>query len=359
MITLPDADGLTVMLLATHRCQLACGYCEMPFAEQDMPRELVARVVLDLDHRLSTGCPLTLVWHGGEPLLRGVAFYRWVHGLLAPVRARRPVRNVLQTNGLLLDSDFLDLLGESGDFLPILSMDGPEAVTGATRGVGVEPYQRLFAELRRRGLDFGVSVVGSPVLRENLEEALVWFAAHGLEQVGLTPYQTCAGSHRATPDLFADLALDARGGPTLLGRNVLQGILDQRLRGVCRFSSFSASCHRQVLCVDAEGGLSTCLRGKWSGLWTWGNAHSGGLDVWWTARDGPPPFRPSLPEACEACTWERQCQGGCPSNARAMNGGADQPDFYCASFKRLFLAAERLVLEEAVAQVEARRAAPH
>lgn len=359
MISLPTPDGLLVALLVTQRCQLACSYCELARAEVDMAEELAVAVIEDLDRRLPAGRPLTLVWHGGEPLLRGLGFFRRMHGRMAALRVRRPLANVLQTNGLLLDADWLEFLAETGDFTPNVSMDGPEVVTGVTRGIGVAAYEALFAEMQRRGLPFGLSVAGSPELLAHREEALEWFRARGLERVGLTPYQA-TGPHRASPELFAELVLDAEDRPNLFGGALLQGIHDQRLRGNCRFSSFSGGCHRHVLCVDAAGGLFPCLRGKWSGLWSWGTVQGGGLDAWWAAQDGPPPFRPEPPEACSSCAWKDLCNGGCPSNAKAMNGGADRPDFYCASFQRLFAAADRLVLVEALAWVEARRAAhPH
>jgi len=352
MISLPDPDGLLVVMLATHRCQLGCAYCEMPLAEEDMPLELAETVLADLDRRLPAGRPIHFVWHGGEPLLRGVDFYRHLHAAQGPMRTRRRVANVLQTNGLLLDEGWLDLMEVTGDFWPNLSLDGP--VSGATRGVELAAFERIFAALRARSLDFGLSVVASPELLAHKEEALAWFAERGLERVGMTPYQG-TGRHRATPELFAELCLDGADRPTLFGRAVLQGLLDQRLRGDCRLSSFSDGCHRHLLCVDANGGLSTCLRGRWSGLWSWGTVQAGGLDAWWAAQAGPPPFRPRLPEACAPCAWKDACHGGCPSNALAMNGGADRPDFYCASFQRLFTAAGRRLLEQALAQVEAGR----
>lgn len=355
MVTLPDPDALLVMMLVTERCQLACGYCEMRRSGNDMPLELVARVMADLDRLLPAERPLMFVWHGGEPLLRGVEFYRQIHGLQAPLRSRRTIQNLLQTNGLLLDRAWLDFIQASGDFRPNLSMDGP--VTASTRGVGAEAYDGIFAALKAHGIEFGIAVVGSPELLAHKEETLRWFEEKGLGVVGLTPYQVCGAAPDSlpSPQLLADLSLDAQGRGTPLGAAILEGMREQHLCGECRLSSFLDGCHRHVLCVDPRGDLFTCLRGKWSGLWTWGNAGQGGLDAWRAAYDGPPPFRPTLPAACEPCPWKARCKGGCPSNAKAMNGGADRPDYYCESFQRLFAAADRRVLEEALVLVESAR----
>lgn len=355
MVTLPDPDTLLVMMLVTERCPLACSYCEMRRSGEDMPLELALLVMEELDFRLPEGRPILFVWHGGEPLLRGVEFFRCIHELQAPLRARRPIQNLLQTNGLLLDEGWFDFIQATGDFRPNLSMDGP--VTTATRGVEAEDYDGIFAGLKARGIDFGIAVVGSPELLACKDEALRWFERRGLSVVGMTPYQVCGAAPESlpSPQLLADLSLDAQGRGTLLGSVILEGMREQHLCGSCRLSSFLDGCHRHVLCVDPRGDLFPCLRGKWSGLWTWGNARSGGLEVWRSACEGPPPFRPALPEACVPCGWKARCGGGCPSNAKAMNGGADQPDYYCESFQRMFAAQETLVLEKALAEVEAAR----
>jgi len=142
-----------------------------------------------------------------------------------------------------------------------------------------------------------------------------------------------------------------------LGRVYLRGMLRKMLHSECLLSSFSGGCHRRTLCVGPRGDLHTCLRGKWSGLWTWGDVDTGGLETWRAAWDGPAPFRPDLPEACGSCRWQEPCQGGCPSNAKAMLGDPALPDFYCPSFKRLFETAHALIVEEMFAIVAARREA--
>lgn len=355
MITIPEPGALLAVVMVTHRCQLQCGYCELARDGADLPEDLVARVMADLDRLVPAERPLIFVWHGGEPLMRGLPFFRWIHATQAPMRARRHVRNVLQTNGLLLDEAFLDFLAETGDFRPNLSMDGPEAVTRATRGVGTGVYEALFRRLQARGIPFGLSVAASPTFARHRDEALAYFKALGIREVGLTPFQACRGDSGAHPDLFADILLGGDGEPTAFAEPLMQGLRGHLDGGPCRLSAYSGGCHRHVICVDAEGTLHPCLRGKWSGLWTYGRVADGGLDVWWATTAGPAPFRPRLPEACGPCEWKEGCQGGCPSNALAMNGGADQPDFYCASHRRLFEAFERRRMEALLDRVEAQR----
>lgn len=74
------------------------------------------------------------------------------------------------TNGTMIDSDYLDLLDQKRNLIPIISIEGKQETTDARRGAGI--YQRLndaMRELNSRGLLFGASVT---VTKENLDEVL-------------------------------------------------------------------------------------------------------------------------------------------------------------------------------------------
>lgn len=342
MISFPDDDGVVVILQVTNRCQLNCTYCEYPKTGPELPRDLVQRVITETLLRVPPERSLTYVWHGGEPLLLGVEFFRWVFELQTAQAHGRTFRNVLQTNGLLLDEPMFEFIKASGDFRPNISMDGPSILASQTRGVASEAYDVLFQELERRGIPFGLAVVGSPQALAHREAVVQYFAERGITGVGITVFHDFAGSGPGCHDpyLVADLALgpgfQPGGAIDLLGSHLIRGIQNQMLTGGCRLSSFSGGCHRRLISVDCEGELFTCPRGRLAGLWTYGNVATGGLETWWESTQGPAPFRPRLPEACEPCHWASLCRGGCPANAKGMNGGIEHPDPYCESFKRLF-----------------------
>ena len=64
-------------------------------------------------------------WHGGEPTLVGLDFYRKVVRLQRQHAGGKRIDNALQTNGLLLDDAWCEFLHEHG-FLVGLSIDGPK-----------------------------------------------------------------------------------------------------------------------------------------------------------------------------------------------------------------------------------------
>ncbi|QNP70257.1 FxsB family radical SAM/SPASM domain protein [Streptomyces roseirectus] len=125
------------------RCNLACTYCYLYAGPDATWRERPARAsdaVLDrtasriAEHARSHRLPeLSLVLHGGEPLLAGVDTLARFTGL---VRARVPdgcaVRAVVQTNATLLTAPRLTVLADAGIRVGV-SLDGGTAAHNARR----------------------------------------------------------------------------------------------------------------------------------------------------------------------------------------------------------------------------------
>jgi len=66
------------------------------------------------------------IWHGGEPLLAGIEFYRKaVEYQLEWKQRNRSISNFVQTNATLLNSEWADFFSEN-NFLVGVSLDGPK-----------------------------------------------------------------------------------------------------------------------------------------------------------------------------------------------------------------------------------------
>jgi len=66
-------------------------------------------------------------WHGGEPLLMGIGFYKKALELQRKYGAGREISNTIQTNGTLLDTQWASFFSDNG-FLVGISIDGPEDI---------------------------------------------------------------------------------------------------------------------------------------------------------------------------------------------------------------------------------------
>jgi len=114
-------------------CNLDCHYCYYlkkeylypPGEEFRMSDDLLEEyIVQHID--ASTGPVANFSWHGGEPTVLGVDFYRKVVALQRKhQRDGIRVRNGIQTNGILLDEEWCQFLAQE-EFGVGLSLDGPQ-----------------------------------------------------------------------------------------------------------------------------------------------------------------------------------------------------------------------------------------
>lgn len=121
-------------------CNLDCGYCYylgktalFPRGEHYRMSPEVLEAYISGYIAASPGPQVHFVWHGGEPLLAGLGFYRRVvelQGRYLPEGWR--VLNSLQTNGTLLDDAWCEFLG-ANRFAVGISIDGPPELHDAGR----------------------------------------------------------------------------------------------------------------------------------------------------------------------------------------------------------------------------------
>jgi len=132
-------------------CNLSCHYCYYLGKEQLYPGRTATRMADDVlenyirQHIDASPNPLVhFHWHGGEPTILGVDYYRRITELQRkhkPAGAR--VVNAMQTNGTLIDEEWCRFFSRE-DFTIGLSLDGPEEMHDAYRVTKQgRPTQRL------------------------------------------------------------------------------------------------------------------------------------------------------------------------------------------------------------------------
>jgi uncharacterized protein len=114
-------------------CNLRCSYCyylckKDQDPERESPRmsdELLERYIIQ-QIEATTDEIIMFSWHGGEPTLAGLDFYRKAMALQKKHNTcGRRIINGIQTNGTLLDENWCRFLSEE-NFLVGISIDGPE-----------------------------------------------------------------------------------------------------------------------------------------------------------------------------------------------------------------------------------------
>jgi len=104
------------------------------------------------------------IWHGGEPLLAGMNFFRTIVELQEEkAQPNQKVLNRVQTNGMLIDEEWLDFF-RNNSFRVGISLDGPQAIHDRNRitksGNGsFSSVKRSIDLFQKHKFDFGVLAV--------------------------------------------------------------------------------------------------------------------------------------------------------------------------------------------------------
>lgn len=113
-------------------CNLNCTYCYYlekkqlysDTARQEMSDALLERYISQYI-ALQPAEEVLFTWHGGEPLLRPIAFYEKAIRLQQKYASGKQIANAIQTNGTLLTEDWAQFLKDH-NFLTGISIDGTE-----------------------------------------------------------------------------------------------------------------------------------------------------------------------------------------------------------------------------------------
>jgi uncharacterized protein len=189
-----------VVFKVAQRCNLDCTYCYVyhrgDTSWRDRPAFPASGVVEVLGRRIAEHCAsheietFTVELHGGEPLLYGKRRIAHLVDSLRAAATHVRLDIVLQTNGLLLDEEWLELFSRHGITFG-LSLDGPPEHADRSRirhngaGSTAELLERI-AALRARGglfdrLNSGVLCVVDPAMGG--ADLVRWYADMGFEAV--------------------------------------------------------------------------------------------------------------------------------------------------------------------------------
>jgi len=153
-------------------CNMVCAYCfyrEKKRLYPETKRHRMSDDVLEETIRqvmTQAGPQVSFGWQGGEPTLRGLEFFRKAVDLQQRYGRGQLVGNGLQTNGLLIDKEWLRFLRKY-NFLVGLSLDGPRHIHDhyRLRADGRGSWETVAGKAKNM-LDAGVSVNALSVVTE-------------------------------------------------------------------------------------------------------------------------------------------------------------------------------------------------
>lgn len=121
------------------RCNLACDYCyylEKQKLYPDSANHLMSEALTEVfirEYIQSQFVPeVNFTWHGGEPMMRPLPYYKKVVAWQRQYAEGRAIMNCIQTNGTLLTPEWCRFLHDEG-WLVGVSIDGPQDMHDAYR----------------------------------------------------------------------------------------------------------------------------------------------------------------------------------------------------------------------------------
>ena len=304
-------------------CNLACHYCYYHKPQHGvMDMHTLERYIQQYIAMQTTGHVL-FTWHGGEPMLRPLSFYRKALELQRKYADGRIVENCIQTNGTLLTPEWCQFLHDN-HWLVGISIDGTQEMHDAYRGNTWHKVMQGIHMLDRYGVEWNAmaTVHAANVLRPL--DFYHFFKDIGCHYLQFTPIVESDGQHvlpmAVKPDEWGNFlcAIFDEWVRHDVGKTFVQ-IFDATLAnwlgvtpGLC---TLAAECgHAGV--IEANGDVYSCDHFVFPEH-RLGNIHS---DTLINMMYGEQQSRFSakktleLPDQCRQCRWLFACHGECPKN---------------------------------------------
>ena len=359
---------------AGSRCNLACKYCYYleksllfeKHSPQVMDDALLEKFIHDYIGAQTTQ-EVLFTWHGGEPLMRPLQFYKKAVALQRKYAAGRRIDNCLQTNGTLLTEEWCRFFKEQG-WLVGVSVDGTQEMHDAYRRAkgGGPSHHKVMQGIRllqKHGVEWNALAVVNDFNADQPKEFYRFFKEIGCRFIQFTPIVERLLPHADGRQLAA-VEEEGTGGmmpfsvsPEQWG-DFLIGIFDEWVKedvGEYFVQLFDATLANWM---GVQPGICTLARTcghagaiEWNGdvfacdhfvfpQYRLGNLREKSLvEMMYSPqqREFGRAKQTALPRQCRECRWLFACNGECPKNRFARTADGEKGlNFLCSGYRRFF-----------------------
>ena len=369
-------------------CNLDCRYCYYLHKEQllgttskfQMTDEILEKHICQYIEG-QDGDEVIFTWQGGEPTLKGLAFFEKVVELQQKhKRPRQDIRNDLQTNGTLLTEEWARFL-KRHKFLVGLSIDGPEELHDAYRVAkdGQPTFKKVLAAARllhKHGVRFNtLTVVHRINARRPLDVYRFISREVGPYEMQLIPcvepkvFCTVApqnwdtsrlpalGTSAARPgspdSVVTDWSVDPDEWGDFLCKvwddwyrrdygkvfvNLFETAIAQWMGEDAQICTYHEFCGKGLV-LEHNGSVYSCDHYVWPEYALGNIGAQSSSEMVFSSRQqefGLNKFA-SLPHYCRECTYLFACNGECPKNRFIRTSdGEDGLNYLCSGLKRFW-----------------------
>jgi len=338
-------------------CNLNCLYCYQASVRDKkgikiMPISLLGEIIPQV---LKLGKSIRFLWHGGEPLLAGLDFFKEVVNLQQYYKkSDQVIENHIQTNATLINKSVAEFLIVN-NFHAGTSLDGPEEVHNLTRNgsfkkviQGIRNIQEAGGEvgiiitLNRHNVDYPVEIWENLIKPKKLARSWDINICTPTEISHLEPSPEKALFFLKT--LF-DLWLE-NDDPQIYIKTFWI-ILRALLGGRTKDCAFEYNKCRFFMAIDEDGNVYPCNRFLKRPVAFLGDIHDSSVSEILNNKETRIFYdrMSRLKPECKSCKWLNICGGGCPFQ-RWLSSGRFDGDFpECYIRKQFFSYIEEKIVK--------------
>lgn len=329
-------------------CNLSCSYCYY----REAPRGVMSRDLMEKTIReameVNEGRDVVFNWHGGEPLLAGLDFFREAVRLQKEYSGSRHISNSIQTGGILLTPEWASFLRDE-DFLVGISIDGHASIHDKFRrdvhGAGtLDRVLRGIALLSGAGAQFNTLTTINAASRGNGASVYRFLKSIGSRYMQFLPIADPGRPENIDAEGFGDFICEVYDEWLRedVGR-VFVNLFEATIAGWCGLpKGLCTSCETcgGSITVDYNGDLYACdhFKGKEHLL---GNLNKVSLREVVLSKayfEFGLQKRETLPLECMRCRYRFACTGECPAHRQSGK------NLLCDGYKRFFSHSEPSML---------------
>jgi len=332
---------LVPIVRVTEECNLACPYCYVFGAKQSTMNHRTLKRIIEQ----TTGVYdyVKFLWHGGEPLMAGLDFFKKIIEIQKPIKDDTRIQNTVQTNGLLLNRKILEFFKEN-EFRVGVSINGPKQIHNADRilpdGSGTHSAVMKKIKIMR---EMGMYIKGLAILtRKGLNHITEIYDFFSKEQMdfGINPVVEQNPQQQITGEEYGvamiqlyEHIMDIDEG---IECEVIEEYRNAVKEGETRTCLQRKDCYKNFAGFDPEGNMYNCNRFASHRDWALGNINRKPLKDIMSSQKYLSLERDPNKIGCNKCYWKNICNGGCGYEAFLSYGTLQARTPFCEGRKMIF-----------------------
>ncbi|MDA8136056.1 MAG: radical SAM protein [Desulfobacteraceae bacterium] len=342
--------AFTLMIEPMKGCNLTCRYCYSDNRGKDVLELKTLHAVFEKisAYLEQEDCrEIHILWHGGEPLLAGLDFFKKGLGMAAAFFSRIHCRHFIQTNGLLINDEFSHLFRDKGVEVGI-SLDGPRKIHDRMRRFkdGSGSWERVMEKMdlmEKCDLSFGICMTQTVLCRREEERIFRFFNSlgHPLRVNPVIPSPYAGNANRFLLDKGEYGSLLCRFFDEWIStpeHRISISPIDNYLGAL--IGEGITECRHQPSCIGRHLGIKpdgrAVLCSPFEDMTLGSLLDSTVQDLFDAAVCRQIKGRAEALMECRSCINRSICHGGCPFLAHAAGYTTGETDPLCVDYKRIF-----------------------